>query len=304
MNVLLVAEEAAGIQVLRLLASNGHRVAAVLTAPPQTGGGATVAGVADGLGVPVLPSQLVRDPALAHLLRLQEVDLLLNVHSLYVIHGDVLAACRIGAFNMHPGPLPQYAGLNAPSWAIYNGEPRHAVTIHWMEPGIDTGAVAYSTSFEIADDDTGLSLSAKCVRSGLQLVAELLEAAARGKRAIPAERQDVSARRYYDRKTVPQDGRIVWSAPGRQVVDLVRASDYGPFPSPWGRPRARLDGQELTVLRAVRTHEPTSEPPGTIGPPAGPAARVATADEWILLERVAPREAGAALRPGTRLADG
>ena len=97
-------------------------------------------------------------------MRSEEIDLLLNVHSLYVIHADLVAAPRTGSFNLHPGPLPEYAGLNAPSWAIYHGESRHTVTVHWMEPGIDTGAIAYETSFEIAEDDTGLSLSARCVR--------------------------------------------------------------------------------------------------------------------------------------------
>ena len=73
-------------------------------------------------------------------MREQGVDLLLNVHSLYLIaRRTVVAAPRIGSFNLHPGPLPEYAGLNTPSWAIYNGEREHGVTVHWMEPGVDTG---------------------------------------------------------------------------------------------------------------------------------------------------------------------
>ena len=56
---------------------------------------------------------------------------------------DVLEAPRIGSFNLHPGPLPEYAGLNAPSWAIYHGEQEHRVTLHWLDAGIDTGPIAY-----------------------------------------------------------------------------------------------------------------------------------------------------------------
>ena len=41
---------------------------------------------------------------------------------------------------------PEYAGLNAPSWAIYNGEPAHGVTLHWMEAAIDTGPIAWIVS--------------------------------------------------------------------------------------------------------------------------------------------------------------
>jgi methionyl-tRNA formyltransferase len=160
---LLVAEESAGIQVLRALAASPHRVVAAMTAPPTRGGGATVGGVAETLGVPVLPSERVRDAETADWIRAEGVDLLLNVHSLYLIVGEVVAAPRIGSFNLHPGPLPEYAGLNTPSWAIYNGEPRHGVTVHWMEPEVDTGPIAYSATFDLSESDTGLSVSARCV---------------------------------------------------------------------------------------------------------------------------------------------
>ena len=144
MNVLLVAEESAGIQTLRLVTESEHEVAGVMTTPPTRGGGATVASAASALGIPVLPSERVREPAFADWVHAHDVDLLLNVHSLFVIDANVIRAPRLGAFNLHPGPLPEYAGLNAPSWAIYFGETRHAVTLHWMDAEIDTGAIAYS----------------------------------------------------------------------------------------------------------------------------------------------------------------
>jgi methionyl-tRNA formyltransferase len=44
LNVLLVAEESAGVRVLRLLAEGGHMIVGVLTTPPAgTGAVATVA---------------------------------------------------------------------------------------------------------------------------------------------------------------------------------------------------------------------------------------------------------------------
>jgi methionyl-tRNA formyltransferase len=285
MNVLLVAEESAGIQVLRMLASTQHRVVAVMTAPPSTGGGATVARAAESLGVPVLPSDRVRDPRLADWIREQEVDLLLNVHSLYLIHGDIVAAPRIGSFNLHPGPLPEYAGLNAPSWAIYRGETHHAVTLHWMDPEIDTGAIAYESRFEIAERDTGLSLSARCVREGLPLIERLLAAAERGPEAVPARAQDLSRRTYFSARDVPSDGWIDWSRPAVQIVRLVRACDYFPFPSPWGLPRIRVEGQLVAVTKAARTGDRASAESGTVGT-AGEGVRVAAADEWVAVQRV------------------
>ena len=83
---------------------------------------------------------MVKDPALAESLRSEPVDLLLNVHSLYIVHQNVLAVPRSGAYNLHPAPLPRYAGLNSVSWAIYRGEKEHGVTFTKWKPGIDTGA--------------------------------------------------------------------------------------------------------------------------------------------------------------------
>jgi methionyl-tRNA formyltransferase len=286
MRVLLVAEESAGIQALRALERSSHEIAAVMTAPPTRGGGATVGSVAEQLGVRLLPSERVRDAATADWIRDERVDLLVNVHSLYLIHADVVAAPRIGSFNLHPGPLPEYAGLNAPSWAIYNGEARHGVTVHWMEPGVDTGAIAYESRFDLVPSDTGLSVSVRCVREGVPLIERLLDAAALDPASIPRREQDLSRRRYFRRADVPDGGRILWTRPAERIVDLVRAADYFPFPSPWGTPTATLAGREVAVLKASRTREPAHTSPGTLGDERNGAVLVAADDELVLVERV------------------
>lgn len=302
LNIVLVAEEAAGMQALRLLAGSQHRAIAVLTGS-GTGmtQGATVAGLAQRLGFPVWPLRQVREKSLAERIRDEQVDLLLNVHSLCLLPAELVAAPRIGSFNLHPGPLPAYAGLNAPSWAIYHGERSHGVTVHWMDRGIDTGPIAYEQEIEIAEDDTGFSLSAKCVRAGIPLLEALLHAAAVG--AIPRRPQSAQARHYYGRE-VPQKGRLDWTLPAARVVDFVRACDYLPFQSPWGRPRARVGGAEISILKAIRTSQPTDAVPGTVGQLVGDNAMVAAADEWVLVRRVqcgqSTLPAAAVLRPGQR----
>ena len=289
MKVVLIAEESAGVQALNLLAESGCRVVSVMTSVPTRRPailrGTTVATAAARLGYPVWPATLVRDAALGRRLREAEVDLILNVHSLYIIHPEVIAAARVGSFNLHPGPLPQYAGLNAPSWAILRGEERHAVTLHWMEPGIDTGAVAYTASFALSETDTGLSVSSKCVTLGLPLIARFLETGVRDPASIPAHPQDLRWRRYFS-AAVPFGGKLSWLLGARTLTRFVRACDYHPLPSPWGYPLTRLGDKEVAVMKAKRTYKACAEPPGTLGQQVGRAAEVAAADEWVLLERV------------------
>jgi UDP-4-amino-4-deoxy-L-arabinose formyltransferase/UDP-glucuronic acid dehydrogenase (UDP-4-keto-hexauronic acid decarboxylating) len=288
LRVVIVAEEAAGVQTLHGLSALHPRpeITAVLTeAEPKTSRRPLVYEAARSLGLDTWPAELVRTPELA--VRLQEaaVDLLVNVHSLSLVHPDVVRAPRIGSFNLHPGPLPEYAGLMVPSWAIYNGEETHAVALHWMDDGIDTGPVAWMEWFALSDADTGLAVSAKCVRHGVPLVLKLVQTAALDPSSIPRTEQDLSRRRYF-RSHPPQGGRIEWSRSAAEIIRFVRAADYGPFDSPWGHPRTLLLEREVGVVRASRTTVLAGEAPGRVQEVTDAGAAVATADELVLVERL------------------
>jgi UDP-4-amino-4-deoxy-L-arabinose formyltransferase/UDP-glucuronic acid dehydrogenase (UDP-4-keto-hexauronic acid decarboxylating) len=282
LKVLLVGAESAAIQVLNGLAGSGHTVVGVLADEPTVSVGEGLSGAAGRLGIETIEASNVKDPAFAGWIVEREVDLLLNVHSLSIAADAVVGAPRIGSFNLHPGPLPGYAGLNVFCWAIYNGESRHAVTLHWMDAGLDTGLIAYEEWFPIADRDTGLSVFSKCVRAGVPLVFRLLEQAATDPSGIPRRRQ-VGERRLYLRRDVPHGGPIEWSQPARRLRDLVRACDFGPFPSPWERPVAMLGEVPTTITAAALTGERCASPPGTIGGVDDDGVRVATADEWLIV---------------------
>lgn len=307
MNVVLAAEESAGLQVLRAVAGSQHRLTAVLASPPKAGAaGVSVWNIATSLGCETWPAELVKDPRLAERLRSRQVDILLNVHSLYVIAKDLLAAPRLGCFNLHPGPLPRYAGLNAVSWAIFRGERTHGVTVHRMDPEIDSGPIVYQSCFPIEAEDTALSLSLKCAREGVDLMLRLLQVAETGSARIPLLPQDLTIREYFG-KEAPEQGRISWSWPARKVLDFVRACDYFPFPSPWGHPRTRLGVQEFALVRASRTGLSCEAVPGTVGDATDSGVRVACQDEWILASKLLINgrylPAAEVLRPGDCLAD-
>jgi UDP-4-amino-4-deoxy-L-arabinose formyltransferase/UDP-glucuronic acid dehydrogenase (UDP-4-keto-hexauronic acid decarboxylating) len=264
----------------------------------------TVWQYAEKLGCQRWPAESVKDPSFAEVITTEEVDLLLNVHSLFVIKPEIVAAPRWGSFNLHPGPLPRYAGLNAPSWAIYRGERSHGVTLHRMLAGIDTGTIAYQTLFDIEETDTGFSVSAKCIKFGMELIRKLLETAAEKPQVIPAIEQDLNRREYFGRGT-PEDGWLAWSRPAREIFNFVRAADYSPFPSPWRNPRSRMGDQEVAFVKTTLTGWPSDATPGRIGRSDAGQVWVASADEWVEVSRlmVNGRSADAAevLKPGERL---
>jgi methionyl-tRNA formyltransferase len=303
LRVVLVAEEAAGVQVLRGLAglATAPEVVAVLTRSAADGAARPVVyEAARQLGVETWAASLVRSAELASRLREAEVDLLLNVHSLFLIDEEVLDAPTIGSFNLHPGPLPEYAGLNVPSWAIYEGETSHAVTVHWMDSGIDTGPIAWQERFPIEATDTGIALAGKCVRHGVPLMLRLADAAAEDPQRIPREEQNRAKRRYFSAGP-PEDGQIDWSRPAAEILRFVRAADYSPFESPWGHPRASLAGRQLRIVQAAATGLPASELPGTVMQVDDSGATVATGDELILVRRASLD--GRSAKPKELLAD-
>jgi methionyl-tRNA formyltransferase len=290
LNILLVGEESAGIQTLRALTDSNHRIVAVMASQSKNNGGlANLWETAERLGYQTWPSKLVKDPRFADEVRATEVDVILNIHSLFIINKEVVSTPRIGCFNMHPGPLPRYAGLNAVSWAIYRGETSHGVTIHKMEPGIDTGPIVYQELFDIDDADTGLKLSAKCIRSGIALVLRLMETASADPAAIPLTPQDLTKREYFGRE-VPYEGRLFWSLPAREIVNFVRACDFFPFHSPWGHPQTILGtmsgAQEIGVVKACLTGERCDVSPGTVGDVVRPGVKIACGDEWIVVNKL------------------
>ncbi len=287
MKLMLFLEESAGVQTLRVAHASQHEVVAVLTTLNEEGTkrlGATVQGVAEYLEIPVWPANQVKNQEFAGRVQLESIDLILNVHSLHIVHPEVLSAARVGAFNLHNGPLPSYAGMNAVNWAIMNGQSQHGTTLHWMESGIDTGDVAFETSFDLADDATGLSLSRQCTKDGIELVRHLL---ATEPEHIPRKPQDLSRRQYY-KLELPFSGMIPWDR-ALLVERFVRACNFYPLPSPWGIPSVEHDGQSIGLMKVVVTDEPCQEEPGKLQF-RGQRCFVSTGDFWVELTSLLHRK--------------
>ncbi|PYP94163.1 MAG: hypothetical protein DMD38_16305 [Gemmatimonadetes bacterium] len=161
--------------------------------------------------------------------------------------------------------------------------------------------LACRVGFDIEERDSALTVSVKCVQAGVPLMVHLVDTAATNPASIPAIVQDRSRRTYYGRD-VPQQGRLIWPRPARDVVNFTRACDYLPFRSPWGHPVGHVGGRQVAVAKTTRTGEPCAARPGTVGDVVGRAVRVACADEWVLVHRVVMEgqlvDASCSLRPG------
>jgi methionyl-tRNA formyltransferase len=301
LRVFIAAEEAGGVRALRLLHESAVEVVGVVTGEHSAVPTASVADLAHKLGLKVHSPEHLRDPSFANAVTATGADLFLNVHSLVLVHDDVLQAAHIGSFNLHPGPLPSYAGLNTPSWGVYNGESTFAATLHWMEGDVDTGPIAYQESFPLAEDETALGVSSKCVAAGLRLLARLVSAAQGSPVSIPRMQQELRARRWFDRRQ-PGGGVVDWTSPAADVLRLVRACYYYPLPAPWPYPLAELGPMSAGLVKAQKRGAHEGSRPGEFRIDAEGRVTVAAADEWVEIQLI--EKDGSFLRPSTFIAPG
>lgn len=209
---------------------------------------------------------------------------LFSVVNLSVFPDALLALPRAGAVNFHDGPLPEYAGLNVPAWALLNGEREHGVTWHLMTREVDAGDILEEERFAIADDETALSLNMKCFEAGAASFERLIGALARGE---GHPRHQVLARRtLYARHKRPEAACLLdWTQPAAVLSRLSRALEYGAYPNPLGLPKLWL-GDEV-VVRRVEVQTATSvEIPGTVLALTEAGIHVATPTQDVVLYEI------------------
>ena len=125
-------------------------------------------------GIEIRDIALLAAPGAAAELSEVQPDWLLSISSPMILPPQVLQVPRGGALNMHPGRLPDYAGMHAHEWAIRNGEQRFAATVHWMETALDAGPICYMEEFDVTSSDTGFTLLVKCLNAGSRALVRCL----------------------------------------------------------------------------------------------------------------------------------
>lgn len=98
-----------------------------------------------------------------------------------LIRPPLLGQGRLGMLNLHGGLSPDYRGADCTFWALYNGEPQQiGCTLHFINAGIDTGALIAHVCPEVCEGDDELRLFWRAVRDGADVYAEAIERLARG----------------------------------------------------------------------------------------------------------------------------
>ncbi len=214
---------------------------------------------AERRGLPLLAPPDVNAPAFVAQVEAQQPDFVLSFQAAQILRSPLIATARVATLNLHFGPLPRYRGVAPIAWAMINGEAATGVTIHHINPGVDSGELVRSWSVPIDDADTGRTLYDKCSEAAVALFRDAWPELREG--PIHGTPQEDAEALYYNRHSIDFSQRQVsWRADARTIFNWVRAFIFPPFQYPL----VRLDGVEVEIGSVNWDRRPHRGRPGEI----------------------------------------
>ena len=188
-------------------------------------------------------------------------DYLFSIVNLKIIPLQVLSLPSRMAVNFHDGPLPRYAGINAPVWSILNQESEYGVTWHCMTEKADAGDILRQHTFPIASDETAFSLNIKCLEQGLGCFSELLDDIENDQLEPVTHQLDNNT---YCPPCKELSLYIDLSKTAEQISALTRALEFGPYYNPVGLARLVVGSHRIIVRQADVLQQSSDLPAGTL----------------------------------------
>ena len=233
-----------GARCLRVLLDHGVDVRLVATHRDDPGENVffeSVARLARDRGLEVEMPEDPNTPEFVKRLQAIAPDFSFSFYYRRMLSPGVLAAARRGAYNIHGSLLPRYRGRAPVNWAILKGERETGATLHEMVAKPDAGGIVAQDAVAIGENDLAIDVFRRVTDAAESVLRRALPSLLEGTaRATP---QDLARGSYYGGRK-PEDGRIDWQRPAREIHDLVRAV-APPYPGAFGE----LGGRPTRILQ-------------------------------------------------------
>jgi methionyl-tRNA formyltransferase len=158
-----------------------------------------------------------------------------------IFRKELLAACPV-VVNYHNALLPRYRGICPTSWATYRGETQAGSTFHYVDEGIDTGAILVQRAIAIGSDQGVSQLDHEACELAADNLGTVLDTMIRGDPGKP--QTGISS--YFGKRELREIRRI-GDAPPISYDELqrrLRAFNWV---------NLRIDGRLCEVSRFERT---------------------------------------------------
>jgi len=256
MRVVAIVNGYTGALCLQELVDQGDEVVGVVTGPgdpsPHRPPEASVKLTADRNLLPVYqtPYERINTPEFVAVLRKLKPDLIVSMHYPVIFKREILEIPPLGCVNEHPSRLPAGRGMTPSFWHMLIGDDRNWITLHYLDPRIDTGDVISQGWVEITPEDTGITTSRKLSREGHRIFREALPLIREGRAPrIPQDQIEGVKPCYYSWK--PWYARILWDWPAEKIALHVRTLTHPKDRGSWtGEAYTFLGGHKVRVWQA------------------------------------------------------
>ena len=191
----------------------------------------------------------LRDPETLAKLRELRPDIGISAFFGCILKPELIQLFPKGCINLHAALLPYNRGWHTNVWPIIEGSPA-GVTIHYIDPGVDTGDIIAQRRIPIEPTDTGGSLHEKTIRAEVELFKETWPLICEGKNSRTP--QDHSKTTGHRKAEVAEISQIHLDRTYRagDLINLLRARTYPPYPSAY-----YVEGEQRTYVRIELLHE-------------------------------------------------
>ena len=135
-------------------------------------------------------TKLDEDAERAYVTALQSanVDLIVLAGFMRVLKGDFLRAFEGRIVNIHPSLLPSFPGLEAWKQALDHGVKVTGCTVHFVDAGVDSGAIVAQQTVPVLDGDTAETLHGRIHAAEHELYPSCVAAIARSDISVQGRR--------------------------------------------------------------------------------------------------------------------
>lgn len=140
-----------------------------------------------------------------------------------IIGKDLLLIPRLGCIGSHPALLPKNRGRAAIPWHFINKEQYGGITFFYLDEGCDSGDIIAQKRFLIEDSDNAGTYYGKICSLGRECIREQLADILDG--TVQRKKQDNELSTYLLIRG-PEDSRIDFRKPSREIFNLIRAVAY------------------------------------------------------------------------------
>lgn len=109
-------------------------------------------------------------------------SLILSIYSKEIIPDRILSIPKFGAVNLHPALLPSFRGVSPVFWAMAQDVRDVGITLHYLDTGIDTGALIRQQTMRIRPHESEHAAYVRLTHMGTDMLRAYLRRVLDGKK--------------------------------------------------------------------------------------------------------------------------